>query len=281
MSNKTIISLGVASFTVLIFFTFFFGCKRIDAGHVGIKVNMTGGDRGISKTEYVTGWVPYIKTATRVYEFPTFQQHVEYDAFTVPAKGGTIFTVHPSFNYNLNATYVDSMFATFRLPMGQLERGFLKNALLVSLREATNTFTVDSMLNSMAVYDLEVLNRLNHKLQPFFTVSTFTSGLEPTDPAIKNSINAKALAIQEAVRLQNLQLGIKVQAENEIIVAKKDSTVRVVGAQAEARSVSLMQEQLSKSPQYVELIKAQKWKGDVPTTVLGSNTPILFNLGKQ
>ena len=31
--------------------------ERIDAGHVGIKVSNVGDNRGVGKTEYVTGWV--------------------------------------------------------------------------------------------------------------------------------------------------------------------------------------------------------------------------------
>ena len=279
---KTWVISGITAVILILLFSFV-GCERIDAGHVGLKVNMAGGDRGISKTKYVTGWVWFIKTATRVYEFPTFQQHKEYDPFTVPAKGGTIFTVHPSFNYNLNASNVDSMFATYRVPLKQLEDGYLKNALLVSLREATNTFTVDSMLNNMATYDAEILTRLNHKLAPFFMVSQFTSGLEPTDEAIKKSINAKALAIQEALTIENQQMKIIKQAENDVISAKRDSTVTVVKAQAEAKSVQLMQEQLQKSPQYIELIKAQKWNGVLPVYMLGGGNPfgLLLNLNNK
>jgi len=33
--------------------------ERIDAGHVGIKVSNVGDNRGVGKTEYVTGWVFY------------------------------------------------------------------------------------------------------------------------------------------------------------------------------------------------------------------------------
>lgn len=94
MSTKTVIYLLI--FLVLTIGLFsFIGCERIDAGHVGIKVNNSGGERGISKTEYVTGWVFYNRFNSRIYEFPTFQQHKEYEPFTVPSKGGTIFTVHP------------------------------------------------------------------------------------------------------------------------------------------------------------------------------------------
>ena len=52
--------------------------ERIDVGHVGLKVNLTGDDRGVSKTQYVTGWVFYNSWFTRVIEYPTTQQHIDH-----------------------------------------------------------------------------------------------------------------------------------------------------------------------------------------------------------
>jgi regulator of protease activity HflC (stomatin/prohibitin superfamily) len=279
MSIKNII--GGSVFVILLIIGFsFVGCERIDAGCVGIKVNMAGGDKGVSKTEYVTGWQFYARPLTRIYEFPTYQQHKEYEPFAVPTKGGTIFTVHPSFNYNLNAGNVAEMFTTFRLPLSQLEDGYLKNAVTVSIREVTNTFTVDSILNNLGAYDAAVFSKLNEKLHPFFTVSTFTSRLEP-DEKLRDVISAKAQTIQETLKLENEQKKIVVQAENDIISARRDSTVKVVNAQAEAKAISLQQQALQQSPQYVELIKAQKWDGKLPQYQLGGGTGLFLNMNTK
>lgn len=250
----------------------FIGCERIDAGHVGIKVNNSGGERGISKTEYVTGWVFYNRFNSRIYEFPTFQQHKEYEPFTVPSKGGTIFTVHPSFNYNVNAGEVGNMFQTFRLSLSNLEDGYLSNAVRVTIREVTNTFTVDSILNNLAIYDGAIVTSINKKLAPFFSVSTFTSGLVP-DEKLSATIVAKAQALQEAMQLENEQKKIQVKAQNDIIEAKRDSTVLVVGAQAEARAIR--EKQSAITPEYVEYQKVLKWNGVQPTVVGGNSGMIL------
>ena len=170
MSTKTIIYLVIALVTITLLFSMV-GCERIDAGHVGIKVNNTGGDRGVSKTEYVTGWVFYSRFNSTVYEFPTFQQHKEYEPFTVPSKGGTIFTVHPSFNYNVNSGEVANMFQTYRLSLSALEDGYLLNAIRVTIRETTNTFTVDSILNNLSIYDGAIVESLNKKLTIAFLTS--------------------------------------------------------------------------------------------------------------
>lgn len=280
MKIKSVI--GVATLIALtIIFVSFIGCERIDAGHVGIKVNMVGGDKGISKTEYVTGWQWYMKTASQIYEFPTFQQHKEYEPFTVPSKGGTIFTVHPAFNYNLNAGEVANMFQNLRQPLNVLEDGYILNAVRIALREATNRFTVDSVLNNLTTYDMAVTEVLNDKLKPYFHVSQFTSGLKPDDK-LAGVITAKAQALQEALQLENEQKKIKAQVENDLLEASRDSAVKVKAALAEAKSISVKQEALQKSPQYVDLIKAERWNGVLPVYMLGGNGQGMFlNIGNK
>ena len=54
------------------------GCNRIDAGHVGIKVNLYGSDKGVSDITEVTGMVWYNRWYTAVYEVPTFVQNAVY-----------------------------------------------------------------------------------------------------------------------------------------------------------------------------------------------------------
>jgi hypothetical protein len=271
--------LGIVTLGIILTFAFV-GCERIDAGHVGLKVNMVGGDKGVSKTEYVTGWNFYNRMTSKIIEFPTFQQHVEYDPIVVPSKGGTTFTIHPSFNYSVNAGEVSEMYQQLRQPLAQLQQGYILNALRIALRETTNRFTVDSILNNVSIYDATITDTLNKRLHPWFTVSQFTSNLTP-DENLKKTLGAKALAIQEALQLENEQRKIKVQAENDIIVAKRDSTIKVTGAAADAKSVSLIQEQLAKSPQYVELKKVEKWNGTVPQFLGSSGSNFLIDLGKK
>lgn len=271
MTPKQIVYAVIAALLLIGLFCFV-GCERIDAGHVGIKVNNSGGERGVSKTEYVTGWVFYNNINSRVYEFPTYQQHKEYEPFTVPSKGGTIFTVHPSFNYNIDAGHVGDMFQTFRVSLSNLENGYLANAVRVTIREITNTFTVDSILNNLSIYDGAIVNSLNKKLHPFFSVSTFTSGLTP-DEKLSGIIVAKAAALQEAMQLENEQKKIQIKAQNDIIEAKRDSTVLVVGAQAEARAIR--EKQSAITPEYVEYQKILKWDGKLPSVQAGGSGMIL------
>jgi hypothetical protein len=108
-------------------------------------------------------------------------------------------------------------------------------------------------------------------------VSTFTSGLTP-DESLAKVIAAKAQTIQEALQLENQQKKIRVQVENDLLEASRDSAVKVKAAHADAITITLQQEALAKSPQYVELIKAQKWNGQLPQYQMGGSTGMFLNM---
>lgn len=279
LSIRKIVLIIAAVITAIIVFSFV-GCERIDQGNVGLRVDLTGGDKGQAKVQDASGWQWFIKGVTKIYEYPVYQQHKEYEPFEVPSKGGTVFTVHPSFNYSINPASIKEMFTKYRVDVKTLEDGYIKNAMFIALREATNKFTVDSVLNNLAAYDAAVQEELQIKLSPYFTVTQFTSKLTP-DGTLGKTIAAKAQTIQEALRIENEQKAIRAQAENDIISAKRDSAVQVTRALGEARAIGVKQQALQQSPQYVELIKAEKWDGKLPGVMLGSGSNTFLNLNKQ
>ncbi|RYD92814.1 MAG: hypothetical protein EOP54_20175, partial [Sphingobacteriales bacterium] len=57
--------------------------ENIDAGNVGIKINLYGTDRGVDNITIVTGRVWYNTWTTKIVEFPTYTQSVDYDPFVV------------------------------------------------------------------------------------------------------------------------------------------------------------------------------------------------------
>jgi hypothetical protein len=263
---------------ILLIGSLFIGVERINAGHIGLRENLAGGNKGISKIEYVSGWQFYLKTATKIHELPVRLQQAEFEPFNIQAKGGTVLTLHPAFNYALNPG--EAANALQRLGSSAITdpaNGVIKTALLAALREATNTFTVDSILNNVAIFDAAVTEDLNKKLAPYFTVNQLTTGTIP-DESLRGSIAAKAKAVQEALRIQSEQAAIKAQVENDLLEASRDSAVKVKGALAEAKSIQVVQEALKQSPQYVEKIKAERWNGALPTYMFGGGSTPFINI---
>ncbi|MBC6490365.1 SPFH domain-containing protein [Flavihumibacter stibioxidans] len=249
--------------------------ERIDAGHVGIKVSNIGDNRGVGKSEYVTGWVFYNSWISRIYEFPIHQQHIDFEEADIVTKGGFRATIKPSFNYSINAGNVADMFQNLRVGIREMEQGWLKNAIVGSVNDVANRYTVDSIFNHREEFESAIVAECNKRVSQWFNVSQLRTNIVPPKE-ISESIVAKTRAIQEVQVAENQRQVAIAEAERKIAEARGDSAQAVI--QAAGRAEAIKKEQLSLTPLYIEYIKIQKWSGQVPTTVAGGNSGLLIQL---
>ena len=242
--------------------------ERIDAGHVGIKVSNVGDNRGVGKTEYVTGWVFYNSWISRIYEFPVHQQHIDYESNDIVTRGGFRATIKPSFNYSINSGNVANMFQNLRVGVKEMEQGWLKNAIIGSVNDVANRYTVDSIFNHREEFESAIVNECNKRVSKWFNVSQLRTNIVPPTE-ISESIIAKTRAIQEVQVAENRRQVAVAEAERKIAEARGDSAQAVI--QAAGRAEAIKREQLSLTPLYIDYIKVQKWSGQVPTTVAGNS----------
>lgn len=265
-----------------------FKVERVDAGHVGIKVNLTGDNRGVSKYEYKTGWVLYNSWFAKLYEFPTFQQHIDYDEQVIISKGGFSATIRPSFNYSIKAGDVGDMFQNLRLNVKDIEKQWLHTAIVGTVNDVANKWTVDSIFNNREVFEHDIIIEANKRTAKWFIISQLRTNITPP-PALAEAIVNKTKAIQDVQVAENQKLVAQAEMQRKIAVAKGDSSQVVIGASAqaeaariaaagEADAIRLKQTQLT--PQYIEYYKINKWDGVLPQVQSG-NAGILMNLGKQ
>jgi SPFH domain / Band 7 family len=252
--------------------------ERIDAGHVGIKVSNVGDSRGVGKTEYVTGWVFYNSWISRIYEFPIHQQHIDYEEADIVTRGGFRATIKPSFNYSINAGNVADMFQNLRVGVKEMEQGWLKNAIIGSVNDVANRYTVDSIFNHREEFESSIIKECNKRVSLWFNVSQLRTNIVPPKE-ISESIVAKTRAIQEVQVAENQRQVAVADAERKIAQAKGDSAQSVI--QAAGRAEAIKKEQLSLTPLYIEYIKIQKWNGEVPSTVAGPNSGFLIQPGSK
>lgn len=252
--------------------------ERIDAGHVGIKVSNVGDSRGVGKTEYVTGWVFYNSWISRIYEFPIHQQHIDYEEADIVTRGGFRATIKPSFNYSINAGNVADMFQNLRVGVKEMEQGWLKNAIIGSVNDVANRYTVDSIFNHREEFESSIIKECNKRVSLWFNVSQLRTNIVPPKE-ISESIIAKTRAIQEVQVAENQRQVAVADAERKIAQAKGDSAQSVI--QAAGRAEAIKKEQLSLTPLYIEYIKIQKWNGEVPSTVAGPNSGFLIQPGSK
>jgi regulator of protease activity HflC (stomatin/prohibitin superfamily) len=272
-AGKKVIT-GIASIIIGLILSFIqpFSLERIDAGNKGLKVNLTGADRGVSSYQYKTGWVFYNSWTEQVKEFPLFQQHIEYDAQQVITKGGFAATIKPSFNYSLREDAIGEMFVNLRLDIREVEQGWLKNAIVSSVNDVANRWEVDAIFNKREEFEAAIIVECNKRVSKWFTVSQLRTNIVPP-ASLQKAIEGKTKAVQEAQAAQQRTLVAQAEALEKIAIAKGDSAKVIIDAQALALAMKLKQREIT--PLYIEYLKAQAWDGKLPTTVAGGSGTFL------
>ena len=273
--NRILVALGL----VLTIFAITMSCENIDSGNIGIKVNKFGTGRGVSGVTECTGTVFYNPITTTIYEFPINIRHKEYTeegSFVVNSKDGSEFHVSPIVNYRINPDKATQIFAKYRKDLDGIENGFLKTAVTEAFRIVTNSYTADQLISSREAFDTKVKSVLRKQLEPEgFVLDQFTTNLEyPT--SFKNAINAKNNAVQKALMAENRVKQAEAEAKIKVATAEGDAQATLTRAKAEAEANALKQRTLT--PLLIQQQWIEKWKGNVPTTTLGSSTSVMYGL---
>jgi regulator of protease activity HflC (stomatin/prohibitin superfamily) len=257
---------------ILIGFIQPYSLERIDAGHKGIVVNLSGSERGVSTYQYKTGWVVYNSWFTQVLEFPTFQQHIEYDDQVVITKGGFSATIKPSFNYSLKPEAIGDMFENLRLGVKEIEQGWLKNAIVGAVNDEANKWEVDSIFSHRQEFEASIVIECNKRLTKWFDVSQLRTNITPPE-ALQESIIAKTKAIQQAEASEQQAVAAIAEGKRKVAVARADSAETIINAKAAALAMKLKQQELT--PLYVDYVKWNSWDGKLPSTMAGGSGTLL------
>jgi len=255
----------------------FKSCERIDAGHVGVKVNLYGDNKGVSDVTEVTGMVFYNPITHSIYEFPTFIQHKEYtgdNSFVVNSKDGSEFHVSPIINYSVKREKVPAIFAKYRRSLDQIEEGFLKTSVFDAFRLATNVYTADELISNRQKFEIEVRRILEGQLlAEGFVVNQFTSNLVYPE-TFKTAIEAKNNAVQSALMAENKVKQAEAEAKIKVATAEGNAQALLTSAKAEAEANRMKQQTLT--PLLIQLEYVQKWDGKLP--VYGQVPTIFKNI---
>ena len=191
---------------------------RINAGYVGVEVNLAGSQRGAQDIPVRTGWVFYSPLKTQVIEFPTFVQTVKWTAdineghplneeLVFNSKEGQEVRTDVSLSYAIDATRVPEFYVKYRTDdLERFTHGILKDIVRNSLNEVASTYTLEDIYGeNKARFLRESRERIQAQVEPvgvgiqqfgFIGKPRFTA-------AIEQAITQKTQAITEAERARN------------------------------------------------------------------------------
>jgi regulator of protease activity HflC (stomatin/prohibitin superfamily) len=258
-----LVSAGILGLFLLVFL--FKSCERIDAGHVGVKVNLYGDNKGVSDVTEVTGMVFFNPITHQIYEFPTYIQHKEYsgeNAFIVNSKDGSEFHISPIVNYSVKREKVPQIFAKYRRSLGEIEDGFLKTNIYDAFRMTANYYTAEELISNRQLFETKVRATLDASLLPEgFIINQLTSNLVYPE-TFKKAIEAKNNAVQGALMAENKVKQAEAEAKIKVATAEGNAQAMLTSAKAEAEANRLKQQTIT--PMLLQLEWINKWDGKLP-----------------
>ena len=265
--------------------TTFSSCERIDAGHVGVKVNLYGNGKGVDDVTECAGLVVYNPLSTRIYEFPYFVQHKEYirtedmdNSFVVNSRDGSEFHVSPMINYTVQRDKIPYVFAKYRRSLQEIEDGFIKTAIYDAFRMTANSYTAEELVSNRQEFENRVKRTLDSAiLKEGFVISQLTSNLGYPE-SFKNAIINKNNAVQAALMAENQVKTAEAQAKIKVATAQGNAEAMLTEVRAKAEANKL--EQASLTPMLIQKQWIEKWDGALPTTQLASGTGVMVNMNK-
>jgi regulator of protease activity HflC (stomatin/prohibitin superfamily) len=286
--KRLLVPLGVLAI-VLVFAIFVTRVTRIEAGHVGVEINLAGSQRGASEIPIRTGWVVYSPLRTQIIEFPTYVQTVKWTRDTneghpvneemgFNSKEGMQISVDVSLSYAIDPQKVPDFYVKYRVSdLEVFTHGILRDIVRNSLNEVASTFTVEDIYGERKADFLKRVEvMIEQKIAPVGVgVQQFGFIGAPRVPeVIATAITAKAQAIQQSERARNELATTQAEAAKKIAEADGEAKALVTRAQGEADANRIRQTSLT--PQLLDLRRIEnsralidKWNGQLPTVENG------------
>lgn len=250
-----------------------FTYENIDAGNVGIKLNLYGADRGVDKVSIVSGRVWYNTWTTRVIEFPTFVQNVDYKPFKINTVDAASFDIDTKMQYRVLSDSVPKIYTTFRAPLTEIqgEGRYIQTAVYDAFKAIVPKYTSDSLMARRAQFEIEVEEVLKMRLSlRGIVLEQLTSNITPPE-SMARAIEQKNASIQAKFAAENQAKQAIAEATVIKARAEGEAAAVLIKARAEAESNRLKQQTLTPLLIQQEWIKA--WAAG------GANVPQFVSAG--
>lgn len=296
--NKSIFNvLGICLMLVMIGLTTS-GCSRVEAGYVGVKVNLLGGDKGVDSEVLGVGryWIGWNE---ELYLFPTFQQTVAWNvgdnvgAFQFQSKEGLSLSADVSASFTVNPEMVHILFQKYRKGIDEITNTYLYNIIRDNMVQAASKRTAENIYGEgKAEFIAEVNTLVREKLQPIGLnidyIAIVGNVWLPTNvkQAIDDKVKAGQLAAQRETEVATAR------AEADKAVAAAEGEARSKKAIADANAYALLTEAKAQqeanrilaeslTPELIQYNTIVKWNGQLPLMQSGGNAPLvpMVNMG--
>lgn len=262
-------------------------CSTVPAGHVGVKVYLLGGDKGVDSEELGTGRY-WIGMNEELYLFPTFMQNYVWTAgvdegspndesLSFQTVEGLTANADIGISYSIDPTKVTEIFQKYRRGVEEITDTFLRNMVRDALVKAASNKPIEYVYGvGKAELIATVQEDVTKQVAPIgikIDKIYWIGDIRLPDKVI-TSINEKIGATQKAQQRQNEVAQAKAEADKKIEEARGQAESLLKVAEAQAKANMLLTESLS--PELLQYKALEVWDGKLPTTMVpGQATPFI------
>lgn len=267
-------------------------CAMVDAGKVGIKVNLYGKQQGVDNTPLLTGMCFYNMYTQQVHEFPTYMQNVVWtkdinegsptdESITFNSSDGASFNADVAFSYTILPEKVPQIFTKYRQELDVITRTNLRNKVREAFTTNASNYSATLLFGEKKNDFLaKVKAQIVSEIEPdgfIVDLVTLIGGMM-AEQKVMDSINSVIQASQKSI-----------EAENKVKQSEAEARQKIAEAEGEAQSILLVAKSQAEANQLItksitpELIKykmVEKWDGIAPK-VIGSDSNILMNVDSK
>lgn len=261
-------------------------CSTVPAGHVGVKVYLLGGSKGVDSEELGVGRY-WIGMNEQLYIFPTYMQNYtwtkapdatgnEDESISFQTVEGMTANADVGVSYQLDPTKINKIFQTYRRGVDEITDTFLRNMVRDSLVKQASTKPIEYIYGAgkaelMAAVQADVQKQVQDigiKIDKIYWIGE----IRLPDTVIA-SINAKNAATQMAQQRQNEVAQARAEAEKKVAEARGEADSILLKAKAQAEANRELSSSITSD--LVQYRALEKWDGVLPRMTGNSAVPFI------
>ncbi len=242
----------------------------VNEGYVGVRYRF-GKIVQDNLTAGLNVHIPFIETVEQV-DIREQVYSVATDAYTSDTQ--SVNSLQLKLNYCYNSSKLSDIIRN--IGISNVETKLLVPNVQKIAKDAIGKVKAEQLVQSRADVTAEIQNSLTEILaKDGIIVTAFAIENLNFDEAFEASIQAKVIAEQDALKMENKTKEKEEEAKQVVIAAEAEAKSKRIAAEAEADAIKAIQEQLQKSPNYIDYFQIEKWNGQLPQVVSDGVNPFI------
>ncbi len=255
----------------------------VEEGHVGIVKRWSKAVDQVGPGLHVK--IPIADSIERI----EVRQRKNVEDLAAATKNQLPTTATVSINWTVNRNSAMDLFIHYG-GLDQFETRILDPKLRSAAKAAIARFQADELIRNRQAAVAAIMEGMALELEGFpVTVNSpqienlslpnaYLQAVEEKEKAREDAEKEKHKLDQQRLIAQQAVNSAEANAEAKRLEADAEAYRVLTEAQAEADAIRLINEQLGRSPLYVDLVRAKRWDGVLPQTVLGEGVGAFLSL---